>query len=113
MIDAWSYMSESDPGNINLVGYNVEAEDGHLGTVEDASHEPDDSYIVVDTGFWIFGKKRLIPAKFVRQVNPSSRKIFVSIAKSQVKDAPDYEPSRLSESTYRDSLVTHFAAVRR
>lgn len=113
MINAWSYMAESDPGDIDLDGYDVEAEDGHIGTVEEASHESGDSFIVVDMGRWIFGKKRLIPARFVRQVNPSSQKVFVSVAKRQVDEAPDYDRSRRYESDYRDSLVTHFAAVRR
>ena len=27
-------------------------------------------YLVVDTGFWIFGKKRLIPAGVVTHVDP-------------------------------------------
>lgn len=47
--------------------------------------------MVVDTGFWIFGKKRLIPAGAVTGVDHGEEKVHVSMAKDQVKDAPDYD----------------------
>ena len=60
-----------------LVGYDVEATDGHIGKIDEASTETDRNYLVVDTGFWIFGKKRLVPAGVVvarpRRATPTSR----------------------------------------
>ena len=50
-------------GSVNLVGYEVEAADGGIGKVDGATNEVGSSYIVVDTGPWIFGKKVLcLPA---------------------------------------------------
>lgn len=49
--------------------------DGHLDNVwscqspDWTSDESGRRHVVVDTGFWIFGKKRLIPAGTVRQVD--------------------------------------------
>ena len=44
--------------------------------------------LVVDTGFWIFGKKRVIPAGTVRRVDDEDRKVYVDMTKDQIKSAP-------------------------
>jgi hypothetical protein len=38
------------PPNIDLNGFNVEASDGKIGKVDEATHEAGGSFIVVDTG---------------------------------------------------------------
>ena len=57
----WTYRDTLDTSR-DMVGYNVEATDGSIGKIDEASTETSRRYLVVDTGFWIFGKKRLIPA---------------------------------------------------
>jgi hypothetical protein len=69
----------------DVVGYDVEATDGTTGKIDEASNEAGSSYLVVDTGFWIFGKKRLIPAGVVRRVDDDERKVHVSMTKDQIK----------------------------
>ena len=49
------------------------------------------AYIVVDSGFWIFGKERLIPAGIVSAVEHDDKRVFVTLTKDQVKAAPDYD----------------------
>ena len=49
----------------DIVGYDVHATDGDIGKIDDASTDTSRQYLVVDTGFWIFGKKRMIPAGHV------------------------------------------------
>ena len=46
----------SGSAQANLVGYDVEAIDGHIGKIDEATTETSRQYVVVDTGFWIFGK---------------------------------------------------------
>ena len=84
----------SDPahGEIDLVGFGVEATDGHIGKIDEAGNEIGRSHVVVDTGFWIFGKKRLIPAGVIERVDTTEGKVYVSMTKDQVKDAPDFDP---------------------
>ena len=78
----------------DVTGYDVEAVDGHIGKVDEATSEPQSSCLVVDTGFWIFGKKRMIPAGVVQRIDPDERKVFVGMTKDQIKDAPDYDADR-------------------
>ena len=49
----------------DLTGFEVEATDGHIGKIDEATMADGATCLVVDTGFWIFGKKRMLPAGVV------------------------------------------------
>ena len=84
---------QSDPLP-DVKGWDVEASDGHIGKVDDATYDTSSSCLVVDTGFWIFGKKRMIPAGVVDRIDPGEQKMLVSMTKEQIRQAPDYDPDR-------------------
>ena len=46
----------------DLDGFDVEATDGHIGKIFEATYETGRACFLVDTGHWIFGALRLIPA---------------------------------------------------
>ncbi|MFC7640037.1 hypothetical protein ACFQX6_02550 [Streptosporangium lutulentum] len=60
----WTYRSDVYGGDqtLDLIGFDVEATDGKIGLVEEESTMADDSYVVVDIGFWVFDKKIVLPA---------------------------------------------------
>ena len=62
----------------NLEGFEVEATDGGIGKVDEATNEVGGSYIVVDTGPWIFGKKVLLPAGVTQTVDFDEQKVYVN-----------------------------------
>ena len=64
--------------------YKVEATDGSIGKVDEATYDTGSSYIVVDTGPWIFGKKVLLPAGVVSRVDRDDEKVYVKRTKDQV-----------------------------
>jgi len=68
------------------------------------------SYIVVDTGFWIFGKKRVIPASSIRRVDLADEKVHLNLTKDQVKDAPDYDDTAWGrDDTYRSQVGDYYS----
>jgi hypothetical protein len=83
----WSYRNDVDPSP-QWVGYSVEATDGDIGKIDELSTETGRASLVVDTGPWIFGKKRLIPASSVRSVDHVDKSVRVSLSKDQIKNAP-------------------------
>ena len=91
MSDMWTYRDSSWTTSSNLVGYDVEATDGSIGKIDEATNESSSSYVVVDTGFWIFGKKRLVPAGVINTVDHDAEKVYVTMTKEQIKSAPDYD----------------------
>jgi len=87
----WNYRDSSWSAGGDFIGYSVEATDGSIGKIDEKSDEAGSSYVVVDTGPWIFGKKRLIPAGAVTDVDHDDDKVYVTMSKDQIKSAPDYD----------------------
>ena len=71
--DLWTY-TDTSISQRNLAGFSVEALDGGIGKVDDATYDVGRSFIVVDTGPWIFGKKVMLPAGVVRDVDSTPRR---------------------------------------
>jgi len=94
----------------DLTGYDVEASDGHIGKVDEATHEESGSCLVVNTGFWIFGRKRMVPAGVVRRIDPEEKKVFLNMTKDQIKHAPDYDADRhrLDEKGYHKEVGEYY-----
>lgn len=107
MTDLWNYRPDTKVADVDIVGFDVEASDGHIGKIDDASEVVDSSHLVVDTGFWIFGKKRVIPARAVKQVNVDEETVFIDMTKEQVKDAPDHHPE-WTETDRRAEMSDYF-----
>ena len=93
MTSMWNYRDDVTLSDAGLTGYDVEASDGSIGKIDESSADAGSGYVVVDTGFWIFGKKRLIPASVIERVDADEGKVYVGMTKDQIKDAPDYEES--------------------
>ena len=105
--DLWTYGDESI-GDVDLTGYAVEAVDGGIGKVDESSYEVGSSYIVVDTGPWIFGKKVLLPAGVVDRIDPADEKIYVSRNKDEIKNAPEFDQDRYRDEAYRAELGGYY-----
>ncbi|MGI8763616.1 MAG: hypothetical protein ACR2LO_06380 [Ilumatobacteraceae bacterium] len=96
-----SSMGDADAQGIEIVGYDVEATDGGLGKVDESSLEAGSAYVVVDTGWWIFGKKRMIPAGVIESIDHENGQVFVGLSKEEIKSAPDFaEEHREDRSGY-------------
>jgi len=112
--DLWSYRDQSSLGSnvvdthADISGFSVEAIDGSIGKVDDATYDLGRSYLVVDTGPWIFGTKVMIPAGTVRGIDETEEMVFVNRTKDQIKNAPEYDESFAQEDTYRSDLGAYY-----
>lgn len=106
--DPWTYRDEAGVADADLVGYRVEATDGGIGRIDEASHEVGGSYLVVDTGPWIFGKKVMLPAGTVNQVDHDDRRVHVDRTRDQIKAAPEYDENSHSDAAFRDELGGYY-----
>jgi hypothetical protein len=109
--DPWNYRQTTGhkPGDdTNWTGFDVEATDGGIGSIDEATYTTDESYIVVDTGPWIFGKKVMLPAGVISRVDTEARKVYVDQRKEQIKNAPEYEEETRDEPEYRDKLGGYY-----
>ena len=106
-VEMWTFTVETPP-NIDLTGFKVEALDGDIGKVDEATNEVGGSYIVVDTGPWIFGHKVMLPAGVVRGIDETEKKVFVNRTKEQIKNAPEFDDSLVDDEPYRRNLGSYY-----
>ena len=90
------------------MGYRVHASDGDIGKVDKATNDVGGSYLVVDTGPWIFGKKVLLPAGVVNNVDLDAESVFVGRTKDQIKNAPEFDENQFDSDAYRSELGTYY-----
>jgi hypothetical protein len=111
--DVWTYRDQQHLGtsiaDFDVSGFQVEASDGSIGKVDEATYESGSGYIVVDTGPWIFGKKVMLPAGVVESVDMSEEIVFVNRTKEQIKNAPEFDDSMVSDNEYRTRLGDYYA----
>ena len=104
----WTYERDVHDGAEDVVGYDVEAIDGGIGKVDEATYDTGASYIVVDTGPWIFGKKVMLPASVIDRLDHSDEKVFVNRTKDEIKNAPEFDEARYVDETYRNDLGQYY-----
>jgi hypothetical protein len=105
--DLWTYR-DTTITTTDLTGFGVEAIDGSIGKIDDASNEVGASFIVVDTGPWIFGKKVMLPAGVIDRVDPDAETVFVNRTKDEIKNAPEFDESRFEDTTYREEIGGYY-----
>lgn len=92
----------------DLTDYDVEALDGSIGKVDETTNDAPSGDFVVDTGFWIFGKKRLIPVGVIRSIDADSKTVQVGMTKDQIKSAPDFDEIRRRNDDYRKQVSDYY-----
>jgi len=105
--DLWTYGDSALIGNA-LVGLDVEATDGEIGKVDEATYDVGASYVVVDTGPWIFGKKVMLPAGVVQRVDLDTETIFVDRTKDEIKNSPEFDENMYRDESYRSQLGSYY-----
>ena len=105
--DLWTYAEEST-GDIDLTGFEVEATDGGIGKVDEATYEVGASYVVVDTGPWIFGKTVVLPAGTIDRIDVANERIVVNLTKDQIKDSPEYDDAAGFSDEHQTALGSYY-----
>ena len=109
----WTYRDVDSLGvdmarGFDLVGFEIEALDGGIGKIDKATYDVGASYVVVDTGPWIFGKKVMLPAGVIQRVDLDSQTIFVDRTKDEIKSAPEFDENMYRDEAYRTRLGSYY-----
>ena len=93
---------------VDIVGFEIEATDGGIGKVDEATYDVGASYVVVDTGPWIFGKKVMLPAGVIQRVDLDTETIFVDRTKDEIKNSPEFDENMYRDESYRTQLGSYY-----
>ncbi|MFG2475856.1 PRC-barrel domain-containing protein [Streptomyces fagopyri] len=110
----WGYQPATGyTAGTDLTGWKVEATDGTIGKVDKHSDDVSSSYLVVDTGVWIFGRHVLLPAGTVKTVDLAERRIYVDLTKDQIKDSPEFDKDKhVGDAGYHEQVGGYYQTRR-
>lgn len=107
LADAYPNYKDEIFGGDDIKGYDVYAGNNEkIGSVYDALIDDQGSfrYFVVDTGFWVFGKKVLVPMGKV-QIDYDRHRIMVSgMTKEEVERMPEYSDNLAIDYDYEERV---------
>lgn len=95
-----------------VLGYELMAQDGGVGTVKDLFFSDEDwtiRYLIVDTGPWIFGRRILISPEALEQPVWASETFPVNLTREQVKESPDVDIAKPVSREYEEKLSKHYS----
>jgi hypothetical protein len=107
--DLWTHR-DTNISTMNLEGFSIEAIDGSIGKIDEATNDVGSSYVVVDTGPWIFGKKVLLPAGVIDRVDSENETVYVNRTKDEIKDSPEFDESTYNEPGYREEIGGYYGS---
>ena len=109
--ELWTFSTPS-LNAAELIGFSVEARDGGIGKVDEATDEVGRGHLIVDTGPWIFGKKVMLPAGVVERVDLDAETVFVNRSKDEIKNAPEFNADAIADDEqYRSRLGGYYGGL--
>jgi PRC-barrel domain protein len=111
IVELWTYR-EDVAVPADLEGFEVDGRDGKVGKIDEATNEVGGSFLVVDTGPWIFGRKVMIPASRIDRIDLDNRKVLVDLTKDQIKSSPEYDPDTFGKSEYRERVGSYYGSMK-
>src|SRR5215210_9097476 len=105
--DMWTYPQDVMAKPLDVQGFKVKATDGEIGKIDEATYDVGSAYVVVDTGPWIFGRKVVLPAGAIEEIDLDDRKVRVRLTKDQIKNSPELgDAEDYRSTTYRERVGT-------
>ena len=85
-----------------------------VGSVQDALFDTNTGtirYLIVDTGFWIFGKKILLPIGLAHFDYDKDRIYVNGLTKEQVENLPEYSDDMTVDNEYEERVRTGYRSL--
>lgn len=111
--DFHSDYSQVFVGNSNIVNFDVYSDmtNKKIGTVKDILVDEKDGsfrYLIVDLGFWIFGKQVLLPIGRSRIVHSQQRTYIKGLTKEQAENLPSFTEELKISDGYEEQVRTGY-----
>jgi stress response protein YsnF len=101
-----NYRDSFDGHDIKGLGVYTQGTDEKIGTINDVLVDEDGHirYLVVDLGFWIFGKKVLLPIGRARIDYNSDRVYTIGLTREQAEDLPEFNERLALDYDYEERV---------
>jgi uncharacterized protein (TIGR02271 family) len=101
-----NYRQAFDGNDIKGMGVFSQGTNEKIGTVSDVlvDEKGNFRYLVVDLGFWIFGKKVLLPVGRSQIDHNSDRVYAVGLTRQQAEDLPEFKDNITADYEYEEQV---------
>ncbi|HCY87133.1 MAG TPA: hypothetical protein DHV36_18515 [Desulfobacteraceae bacterium] len=95
-----------------VMGYDIQARDGHIGHVEDFILDDVTwalRHVVVDTRNWLpGGKKVILSLDWAKAVSWAKANFKIDLAKDEIKNGPEFDPEKPVNAEYETRLYDYY-----
>jgi hypothetical protein len=88
--ETWSFRPGLLEADASVKGYELDATDGHAGTVAWACYAPGESYLMVTVHHHLHGHHHVVPAGAVNAVDTASKRVQVRLARDDIEQLPSH-----------------------
>ncbi len=101
-----NYRETFEGNDIKNMGVYAEGTDERIGSISDVlvDEEGHFRYLIVDLGFWIFGKKVLLPVGRSRVDHNADRVYAVGMTRAQAENLPEYDENQTLDYDYEERV---------
>jgi uncharacterized protein (TIGR02271 family) len=101
-----NYRDTFEGKDVNGLGVYTQGTDEKIGTISDVlvDEEGHFRYLVVDLGFWIFGKKVLLPIGRARIDYNVDRVYTIGLTREQAEDLPEFNERQSLDYDYEERV---------
>lgn len=99
------YRNTIQGNDIKGMSVYTQGTDDKVGTVSDVLVDDQGQfrYLIVDVGFWIFGKQILLPLGRSR-IDSSQDRVYTALTKQQAEDLPEYKEGTVLDYDYEEEV---------
>jgi uncharacterized protein YrrD len=93
-----------------VIGYEIMATDGPIGSVEDFVFDDETwaiRYMIVDTRKWSRGRHVLLSPEWIDSVSWPEHEVYVKVARDAVETSPEFDPSLPLSREHEAALYEH------
>jgi sporulation protein YlmC with PRC-barrel domain len=114
-IEKMKNQNKSNPhlrSTIEVLSYNIQANDGDLGKVNDLIVDDEEwliRYLIVDTKAWLpWSKKVLLSPVWIKDIDWSDQKVRVDLSKEVIKNSPEFDSQKPVNREYETRLYDYY-----
>lgn len=99
------YRNTIQGNDIKGMSVYTQGTEDKIGTVSDVLVDDNGQfrYLIVDVGFWIFGKKVLLPLGRTN-INSAQDRVYTILTKQQAEDLPEYKEGTVLDYDYEEQV---------
>jgi len=112
MRELWAFRPDVASQGADLSGMAVQALDGGMGKVREVVDRDSRTFLVVDSGPWVFGKTIKVPAGLVSGIDLNEGVVLVDRRKDDVQGAPEHEGELVDDAAHEEAITRYYGFER-